>query len=89
MNIIEQFFKGSLYPMEDFGYSDNPDWEKLQEQVEKLEDRLFSRFSEEDKARYKEIMDVRLQADFLEIMRAYVYGFKMGSRMIIDVYSDD
>ncbi len=75
--------------MEDFGYSDNPDWEKLQEQVEKLEDRLFSRFSEEDKARYKEIMDVRLQADFLEIMRAYVYGFKMGSRMIIDVYSDD
>lgn len=36
--------------MEDLGYSNDPDWEILQEQVEKLEDRLLNGFSEENKS---------------------------------------
>ena len=89
MSVLEQFFKGELSPYENMGYPQRPEWEKLQEQAEKLESSLLSGLSEENKTLYNEIMTIRLQADFMEIMRAFTYGFKLGCKMITDVYNGD
>lgn len=82
--ILEELYEGNIYPDEliipkDLGY--NPLNQKISDMLEMLKKKL----QEDDYKQLEMFMDLRGESSSMEASASFVYGFKLGALIMIDV----
>ncbi|SHJ96978.1 hypothetical protein SAMN02745248_01456 [Hathewaya proteolytica DSM 3090] len=88
MGLIEDLFNNATSFTEGFGYPSDREWRMLNEESEELILRLDNLLNNEEKLLFKNILEIRLRMSGLELDRMFVYGFRMGARLIADIYNE-
>lgn len=88
MGLIEDLFNNATSFAEGFGYSSDREWRMLNEESEELILRLDNLLNNEEKLLFKNILEIRLRMSGLELDRMFVYGFRMGARLVADIYNE-
>lgn len=88
MSIIEDFYNGTLIPIENFGNNDFSGYQVLSERVQEREKELLETLSKEQISLYKKIKNDRVDMLHLELERMFVYAFRMGFFFTVDLYSE-
>lgn len=87
-SVLEDLYNGDICPTAQFRYTvDNikTKWEKLNEAELSFIDNLPTPM----KQQFDDIMDNRLDMASLDLSQAYVEGFKMGAKVLIEVLTSD
>ena len=85
MSILNEFFYGNLTPYE---YDQSKETMMLNDKVLKEESALLDRLSESDaemKATLDELIQRRMSLTALSERDAYIEGFKVGARFILEI----
>ena len=88
MGLIEDLFNNATSFAEGFGYFSDREWRMLNEESEELILRLDNLLNNEEKLLFKNILEIRLRMSGLELDRMFVYGFRMGARLVADIYNE-
>lgn len=88
MGLIEDLFNNATSFTEGFGYFSDREWRMLNEESEELILRLDNLLNNEEKLLFKNILEIRLRMSGLELDRMFVYGFRMGARLVADIYNE-
>lgn len=86
-NILEQLYKGEIYPAEKI----KPNNARLSDICNKIEgdmDYFRQKLSKEDAERLDKIDLLHLQAAGIEMCDNFVYGFKLGAMLMAEVFSN-
>lgn len=87
MGAIQELYSGRLLPSENFGFTDNLECKELYNKISVIERQLLSGFNENQKNEYQKIKELKARAENLEQDRMFEYAFKIGCRMIIDIFN--
>lgn len=84
--ILEELYDGNIYPDEliipkDPGY--NPINQKISDMLEMWKKKL----SEDDYKQFEMFMDLRCEASSMEVSASFIYGFKLGALIMIEVFA--
>jgi len=87
MKPIEELYNGTLLPIEQFGYSDSQEWKVIHNEILNEEKGLLENLNEEQKKSYIKIKELKNRAEGLEQSRMFHFAFRLGCRIIIDIYN--
>lgn len=86
MGFIEDFYRGDCIPIENLGFSDNPEYKELLNQVYEKEDTLLATLNDEQIEQYKALKSIRDDINSLESERLFTFTFRLACRFIWDIY---
>ena len=89
MGMIEDLFNEATSFAESFGYPYSKEQHLLGEKSEELMLRLNKILNDEENKLFEDILELKLKVSGLELDRMFVYGFRMGARLTIDVFKED
>ncbi len=88
MGEIKDLYNNAASYAEGFGYPNNPEWHRLTLELMEATEELSKELNDKQKPRLEEIKELYLQSYGLELDRMFVYGFKCGARLIMDVSTE-
>ncbi len=83
-NIIEELWYGNIQPLERSIRGDS-EYDKLRRELSEKLDSFLPALSEEMRNRFEEITDVIWDMGALGQTDAFVHGFRLGARFVMDV----
>ncbi len=86
--ILEEFANGNIDPQKRF-FDPNSEYGKLMFRVCEIQEKLDKNFNEEEKKLFNEYVDIQGNIDCIERNDNFLFGFKIGTRMMIEVFNDD
>ena len=88
MGMINELYHGDICPLENFGYSKDQIYTDLVEDTQRIENKLLSGLSEEEKQLYQTVKDSRTELGNMEIERMFEVAFKMGFRFGVELFQE-
>ncbi len=87
MYVLKELWRGNIAPVE---HSVRPesDYKKVSLEVCKQMDRLLEKMTPEEKKQLEDINDLRSDMSLLAEEDAFISGFRLGARMIMDVVGE-
>lgn len=85
MGMIEDLYSNPTSFEEEFGYPYNNEQRIMGEDCEELRLRLYKLLTDEQKELLDDIFDLKVQMSSYELERMFVYGFKLGAKLIMDI----
>lgn len=86
-SIIEQLFKGEIDSLENFTKTD--EYEKYRSEGMIIENEFLELIDQEQRKIYDKLADVGYQSSIIESKIHFVYGFKLGFRLAVELYNED
>jgi hypothetical protein len=87
-SIIKKLYYGSLNP-DELVLKKEPEFQKLNEQVVMLLDKIKNTVSEEEFKNITELMEITTETNALETANAFSFGFKYGAVMMTEILKDE
>lgn len=88
MGEIKDLYNNAVSYAEGFGYPHYTEWSKVRTQLGQALEELSQDLTDEQKKKLKEIEELHIQSGSLELERMFLYGFKCGARLIMDIKSE-
>lgn len=88
MGFIQDLYAGNIAPIEDFGFSDIPEYKTLLQQVLAKEDAFLDTLEKEQKVSFQEIKSSREELFVMEQSRLFEYSFRLACLLVIDIYRE-
>lgn len=85
---IKDLYNHALSYSEGFGYPHYGDWTRVHTELQEVIQELTVELTDRQKQRLQEIEQLHIRASSLELERMFVYGFKCGARLIMDVSTE-
>lgn len=86
MGFIEDLYAGNVTPMENFGFSEVPEYKALMQEVLVKEVNFMGTLKKEQLVDYQQIKAIREEIFNLEQARLFEYAFRMACLLVIDIY---
>ena len=87
MFFLDRFWKGDITPGEG-QYHPSPEYTRIMQTLERIDDTLKSHLSQEDYKTFREYADAALTASCMESCDSFIEGFRLGAKMMTDVLAD-
>ncbi len=78
MSIMEEIYRGKVYPSEQIVPPKNSEYWKMQRRADDLLEEMESKFSRDDYAKVKELYDNLSESQSIMCLESYRCGFSMG-----------
>lgn len=82
--ILEELFDGSICPDEVI-VSKNPEFRPLNKKISEKKEIWKKKLSEDDFKQFEDLLDLCSQSNSMECTAAFMYGFKLGAVIMIEV----
>ena len=82
--ILEELYDGNIYP-DELIISKDPEYRPLNKKISDLLEMWGKKLSEDDYKQFEAFMDLRSELSSMEASASFVYGFKLGAAIIIEV----
>ncbi|ANA80438.1 hypothetical protein C7121_04680 [Paenibacillus glucanolyticus] len=86
-SFLESLYYGQLNPAEK-AVSTDPQYRQLSRQLSESMEVWMKKLSDDDFHELEELLDLCRQVQGLEMAASFADGFRLGARMIIEVYSE-
>lgn len=83
-SILEELYSGNIYP-DELIISRDPEYHLLNQKISDAIDVWKSKLSKDDFTALEELMDLRTQEDAMHAEASFMYGFKLGAMIVIEV----
>ena len=83
-SILEELFDGSIYP-DVLIISRDPEYYPLNKKISGTMEMWKNKLSEDDFKELENLLDLRSQSDSMHAAASFMYGFKLGAAIIIEV----
>lgn len=87
MKTIENLFFGNEIPFE-LPPLDREEYHRLVEELDEFEDPLLEQLTKEQQQLYEDCQDIRMDISIAQMRDAFVRGFRMGARIMLDVIKE-
>ncbi len=87
MNVLKELWRGNITPIKRF-VRPGSDYKKVSLEACKQMDRLLEKMTPEEKKRLEDISDLRSDMSLLAEEDAFISGFRLGARMIMEVVGE-
>ena len=87
MQILEELYLGNIRPGERL-FKRNSQYAKALEETVKAGDALTTTLTPEQKAFFEDYMDAQREVNILTDCETFMYGFKIGAKIMLDVLTD-
>lgn len=84
--ILEELFNGKIFP-DELIVSKNPKYYPLNEEIAGTLEAWKSRLSEDNYQELQRLVDLQIQSDSLHAEASFMYGFKLGAMIMIEVFN--
>ena len=85
-SILEELHNGAVYPAELICPSD-PEYRPVNKEIADEIDYFISKMSEEDGKRFDKLDELFSRSSYMHATESFVYGFRLASLMMIEVYN--
>ena len=83
-SILEKLYDGEIYPDELIVPKD-PEYHETNQKISDTLDTWKKKLSEDDFKQLEKLLDLRSCVDSMDATSSFVYGFKLGAAMMIEV----
>lgn len=83
-SILEELFDGTIYP-DELIISKDPEYRPLNQKISNAMNVWRDKLSKEDYLSLEELMDLRSQVDSMHSASSFMYGFKLGAIIMMEV----
>ena len=87
MYVLKELWRGNISPTER-SVRPGSDYKRVSLEICEQLDRFLETLSPEEKKRWEAISDLKNDMTLMGEEDAFIYGFRMGARMIMDVVGD-
>ncbi len=87
MKTLENLFFGNDIPFE-LPPLDREEYHRLVEELDEFEDPLFESLTKEQRQLYEDCQNIRMDIAIAQLRDAFVRGFRMGARIMLDVANE-
>jgi len=87
MQVLEELYLGGICPGERIGKR-NRQYDKALEKTIKVGDALTASLTPEQKELFENYMDAQREVNVLTDCDTFIYGFKLGAKIMMDVLTD-
>lgn len=87
MQILEDLYLGDIRPNEPF-FKRNSQYAKALDEVVKVGDTLTASLNEDEKKLFEDFMDAQREVNILTDCETFMYGFKVGAKIMMDVLTE-
>ena len=84
--ILEELYDGNIYP-DELIISKNPEYKLLNKRISEMLSMWKKKLSEDDYNQLEKLLDVCSQSSSLEISESFLYGFRLGSLIMVEVFT--
>lgn len=86
-SILEELYRGNIYPDEAI-LPKGMEYKRLSEIISQRMSAWKEKLSQEDFKELEELLDFRNDLNALQSRESFVHGFKLGSLIMVEVYTD-
>ena len=86
MNILRKFAEGDIIPGEQ-RFVNSPEYRKAAKTLTDAEDKFLAALDESQKELFEEFLDAHLEVGALDEAEQFVFGYRLGALMMLDVLS--
>ena len=83
-SILEELYDGMIYP-DELIISRDPEYRPLNQKISNTMDMWRNKLSKDDFTSLESLLDLRSQVDSMHAEASFMYGFKLGSLIMIEV----
>lgn len=87
MQILEELYLGTIHPGERM-FKRNSQYVKALDEMVKAGDALTTTLTPEQKAFFEDYMDAQREVNVLTDCETFMYGFKVGAKIMMDVLTE-
>ena len=87
MQVLEELYLGGIRPGERMGKR-NRQYDKALEETIKVGDALTASLTPEQKKLFENYMDAQREVNVLTDCDTFIYGFKLGAKIMLDLLTD-
>ena len=87
MYLLEQLWRGNIAPSERYIRS-NSEYKKVSQAFCDAAEKMEKELNPEGKKYWREVADLQSDMNMLAEEDIFIYGFRMGARMILDIIGD-
>ena len=87
-NILEELYYGNIQP-DRFIIPHDPEYFELNQKISDILQLWKNRLSAENYLHLENLLELNSQLYSMEAMASFIYGFKLGAKMIIEVMTED
>ena len=87
MQILEELYLGTIHPGECM-FKRNSQYVKALDEMVKAGDALTTTLTPEQKAFFEDYMDAQREVNVLTDCETFMYGFKVGAKIMMDVLTE-
>ena len=84
---LRKLWRGQISPGERYIHEDSPYWHASQKHFDALH-ALYAMFSPEAKQQYERVEELAMNMIRIDTEEAFIQGFRLGARLILDVLTD-
>ena len=84
--ILEEMFAGNIYP-DELIISKDPEYHQLNKKISDAMEMWKNILSEDDYEQLEALLDLYSKSNSMDATASFVYGFKLGATIIIEVLS--
>jgi predicted metallo-beta-lactamase superfamily hydrolase len=85
--ILEELYDGNIYP-DELIVSKDPEYRPLNQEISNTMKIWRSKLSEDDYEQLEALMDLRCKSTSMEASATFMYGFKLGAIIMIEVLTE-
>ncbi|GBF32095.1 hypothetical protein DCCM_0286 [Desulfocucumis palustris] len=83
-SILEELYEGNIYPNE-LIISKDPEYRPLNKKISGMLAMWKKKLSEDEYNQLEKLLDLRSQSSLLEASQSFMYGFKLGALIMMEV----
>lgn len=83
-SILDELFSGRIYP-DELIISKDPEYHPLNKKISEAMEMWKKKLSEDDFEQLEALLDLRCKSSSMDAAASFVYGFKLGAAIIIEV----
>lgn len=84
--VLEELYNGNMYPAE-LIISKNPEYRPLNKKISDMLAAWKNKLPEDDYIQLENLLDLRIQLSLMETSESFLYGFRLGVLIMIEVYT--
>jgi len=82
--VLEELYDGNIYP-DELIISKDPEYQPLNKKISEAMEMWKKKLSEDDYEQLEALMDLHSKSSSMDATASFVYGFKLGAAIIIEV----
>ncbi|WP_432404802.1 DUF6809 family protein [Wukongibacter sp. M2B1] len=83
-SILEELYDGNIYP-DELIISKKPEYRLLNKKISDMLTMWKKKLAEDDYKQLEELMNLQSEASYLEASESFMYGFRLGTLIMIEV----